>query len=100
MKYTKGPWNPIKVIKTIFITSKIYNNKVPIAEITQLKNHDETIGNINLISAAPELFESLQDMCGELGKALDTTEFVRQLHDKTTVLWQARQAIKKAKGEP
>lgn len=100
--FTRGPWVAEKTGRGIGPVSKepdqSYGMVTPVAWVEFDPEVEVQVANANLIAAAPELIEALQDAEKALFAALDNA-FGEELANGNRELIQARAAIAKALGQ-
>jgi hypothetical protein len=70
MKHTPGPWT----VKSDRISIQVAaaDDDVSICELWRRGNHELELANANLMAAAPDLLEALEDLVDEYGVAVST----------------------------
>lgn len=101
MKFTKGPWQVNKKVKTSVEQAQAGQGINLIAQcedVDGVRSKEEDQANARLIAAAPELLEALE-MCI---KFIEKTKFTKEFSDHfdKNYNWHlVQQALSKAKGE-
>mgnify|MGYP003404126325 CR=1 FL=1 len=94
-KFTKGPWvADVDCHGTVLVGC----DEQPIADVTFV-GHEGSLANGQLIAAAPELFEALQEMMAWAGEIAGDNSDTEAAKIEISAVEKARAALAKATGD-
>lgn len=91
-KFTKGPWQVVKVWKGFEICPVANNGQYLVALVNNAGNENNE-ANANLIAAAPDIYESLRQMIDRFDS--DTAKMCDDITDETTVGAMIRYSVER-----